>query len=170
MPIVGIEYALGDEPMTIADAGLRRIVQDNLSKGDGWLWTAVETGGTHAGVPDSFWAHEPTQTSGWVEHKATSGWAVTMRPHQIAWMERHARAGVRCHILVRAMGSGSAKKKGDSLWVIDGAAARHLAGVGLGDLPDGAVLGYWAGGPSDWDWGLVRKILTGWTGGGKRDT
>lgn len=160
MPIVGVEYALGDEPMPIADAGLRRLVQDHLSKADGWLWTAVETGATHAGVPDSFWAHEPSQRCGWVEHKATQGWAVTIRPHQIAWMERHQRAGVRCHMLIRAMGKGSAKQKGDSLWIIGGAAVRMLAERNLGDLPSAAIMGYWSGEPHKWDWAAVARILT----------
>jgi len=147
--------------VTIADSGLRRVVQTYLPKAKGWLWTPLETGATQAGVPDSFWAHEPTQTHGWIEHKATGGWAVTVRPHQIAWIERHVEAGVHCMVLIRAGGVGSTLSEGDALWAIDGAAIRLLAEMGLRQLPGSAVLGRWNGEPHSWDWVEVQRLLTG---------
>jgi hypothetical protein len=134
------------------------VVQTYLRKTDGWLWTPVETGATHAGVPDSFWAHTPTQTCGWIEHKATNGWAVTVRPHQLAWIGHHTAAGVNCLFLVRAGGAGSAKKQGDSLWAVAGSHARALAENGLDNVP---VLGRWYGAPADWDWRAIRATITG---------
>jgi hypothetical protein len=144
--------------MTVADKGLRGIVQRNLPKASGWLWTPIETM-THAGVPDSFWAHQPTGLSGWVEHKATGGWAVSVRPHQIAWMERHAHAGVRCCFLIRASGAGSASGKGDALWAVAGAYARVLNEQGLGELPPEALLGVWTGQPTRWNWPEIQSLL-----------
>lgn len=147
--------------MGVADSGLRGIVQKHLPKARGWLWTPVETGGTHQGIPDSFWAHEPTLTHGWIEHKATKGWVVSVRPHQINWMEHHVRAGVKCHILVRARGAGSSGNHDDSLWAIDGAFIRPLSMIGLGMLPKESILGFWAGPPADWNWRKLQEILTG---------
>jgi hypothetical protein len=143
----------------VADNGLRRIVQQHLKKPD-WLWTPIETGVTQAGVPDSFWAHEDTRTSGWIEHKSTNGWAVEVRPHQVGWVERHVRAGVHCTFMIRAGGVGSTRERGDSLWVVAGWAVRELAANGLGDLPKKAILGFWAGPPAEWNWRVVQQILT----------
>ena len=145
--------------MSKADDGLRRIVQDYLPK-PMWLWTPIESGGTHQGVPDSHWAHPASQTSGWIEHKATDGWAVTVRPHQIAWMSRHAAAGVRVHVLVRARGVGSAAGRGDALWVLAGRCVGRLAEGGLEGLDHGDVLLRCAGRPAQWDWPALGNILT----------
>jgi hypothetical protein len=145
----------------LADAGLRLAVRNHLDKSLGWLWTAIETAATQQGVPDSFWAHRPSQTSGWIEHKAARGWVVTVRPHQIAWIERHVAAGVHCTVMVRAMGLGSAAGAGDALWVISGAAVRELAQAGLRDLSSKAVLGMWPGTPNKWNWLEVERLLTG---------
>jgi len=147
--------------VTIADAGLRKVVQHHLHKSQGWLWTPVETAGTRQGVPDTHWAHIPSFTSGWVEHKATHGWAVTVRPHQIAWIDLHMRAGVHCLIMVRAMGVGSSHDRGDSLWVIDGAAIKALAEKGLNGIPGLAVLGRWCGELHEWNWPAVQQLMTG---------
>jgi hypothetical protein len=143
-----------------ADDGLRKIVQQHLPKTNGWLWTPIETGTTHAGVPDSFWTNEETKTCGWVEHKATNGWAVEVRPHQVTWMEKHIHAGVHCVFMIRAKGKGSSEGYGDSLWMVTGSAARLLAEGGLGELPQSAILGYWPGEPSAWNWRIVKRILT----------
>lgn len=146
--------------MTIADGGLRRVVQNHLAKENGWLWTPVETGTTHQGVPDSFWSHEASRTNGWVEHKATNGWAVTILPHQISWIERHVRAGVHCLIFVRAQGVGSSKGKKDSLWIIHGLCVRELSLQGLNGISKAGILGCWVGKPATWDWKAVQEILT----------
>ena len=147
--------------MTIADGGLRGVVQKHLHKSVGWLWTPVETGATRQGVPDTFWGHIPSGTSGWIEHKATSGWAVTVRPHQIAWIDLHMRAGVHCLIMVRASGAGSSRSHGDSLWVLPGDAIKLLAEKGLNELPGSMVLGRWCGDPYKWNWANVQGLLTG---------
>ena len=146
--------------MSIADNGLRRVVQTYLPKSKGWLWTPLETGATQAGVPDSFYAHLHTRINGWVEHKATGGWAVGVRPHQVAWIERHLQAGVSCTVLVRAGGIGSTRSAGDALWAIAGSGVRLLSEYGLRDLPSHTVLGQWVGDPHDWDWAAVAQILT----------
>lgn len=144
-----------------ADDGLRAIVHSRLGKAKGWHWTPIETGSTTAGVPDSHWAHEPTQLSGWVEHKATKGWAVTVRPHQVSWMLLHLRCGVHCTIMVRAKGKASSKGIGDSLWAIDGNYVKILAEHSLAELPEEALLGRWYGSPDMWNWYAVGAVLTG---------
>lgn len=143
-----------------ADDGLRKEIQKGLPKPD-WEWTVVETGGTTDGVPDSHWAHPTSRTSGWIECKATDGWAVEVRPHQAGWISRHVRAGVRCVVAVRARGAGSSGGAGDSLWLVRGSAVKELQELGLRDLPEWAVLGKWCGPPRSWDWGAVGRILIG---------
>jgi len=143
----------------VADGGLRAEVQRWLRKPD-WMWTPIETGGTHSGVPDSYWTHPASRTSGWVEHKATDGWAVEVRPHQAGWIGRHVRAGVRVHIAVRARGVGSSGGAGDSLWLIRGSAVSELQELGLERLPSWAVLGVWRGPPREWAWAEIAAELT----------
>jgi hypothetical protein len=146
--------------MPVADSGLRKVVQQHLKKSNGWLWTPIETAGTHQGVPDSFWAHDESRTCGWVEHKATEGWMVKIRPLQVAWIERHAHVGVHCTIMVRAKGVGSSGGRGDSLWVLAGIFARDLVDHGLNNMPRRSILGYWAGPPAEWNWRAIQQILT----------
>lgn len=143
--------------MTHADDGLRALLRRHLPPPE-WEWTPVETGATVSGVPDSHWCHRTRHLSGWVEHKATDGWAVEVRPHQVGWARRHAAAGVRVVFAVRARGVGSSGGAGDSLWLVRGSAAPELQELGL-RLPEWAVLGVWRGTPRSWDWGAVARIL-----------
>lgn len=148
--------------MSNADDGLRAILRKYLRMPD-WLWTPIETS-TISGAPDSYWAHGPSGLSGWVECKATQGWAVNFRPHQLAWLKSHSAAGVRCAVAIRAKGKGSGGSAGEALWLVRGAAAPALAAGGLkplGGLPGtGAdLLGRWGGPPAAWDWAAVAAAL-----------
>lgn len=164
--------------MSKADDGLRAILQKFLPKPD-WDWTVIETGSTHQGVPDSYYTHRdrevidyslmdpkvaaqlrgiPGRPDGWVECKATDGWAVKVEPHQVRWLKRHAAAGVRCTLAVRARGVHSSRGTGDSLWVVQGGAAEYLQAEGL-QLDPSHVLGAWFGPPESWDWRAVGSLL-----------
>lgn len=145
--------------MRKADDGLRKLIHDKLPRSAGFVWTPIETGGTIAGVPDSFWAHESLK-SGWLESKATDGWAVDVRPHQVSWVRSNIAMGVHVLIAVRAKGKGSSDGRGDSLWVIRGSAIVDLQDYGL-KLPESAVLGRWYGGPRSWDMERVKGLLLG---------
>lgn len=142
-----------------ADDGLRAVIQKHLIPRSRWLFTVLETGGTHNGVPDTHWVDAQSQTEGWIETKATTGWSVEVRPHQVSWIAPRVAAGVRVVVAVRARGVGSANGKGDALWLIQGAAVKELQEHGL-RLPEEYVLGRWYGDPRTWDWGAVGVILT----------
>jgi len=100
---------------------------------------------TESGIPDLHGLHAGVDF--WVECKQTKGWAVVLRPMQIAWILRRVRNGGRCFIAVR--------RKKNELWLIDGSGVRLLAQRGL---PRGKV---WYGGPSRWDWPSVLAHLAG---------
>lgn len=144
--------------MSKADDGLRAELQKFLPRSI-WQWTVVETGGTTSGVPDSHYVHKDRRVSGWIECKATDGWAVEVRPHQVSWIGPRVAAGERVTLAVRARGKGSSNGYGDSLWLIRGSAVRELQELGL-KLPGWAVLGTWYGAPRTWDWDAIGKILT----------
>lgn len=143
--------------MAKIDGGLRKEFQKHLPRSRGFQWTVVETGGTHNGVPDTYWAHE-SGVQGWVECKKTDGWAVDVRPHQVGWLVSHARLGVPVTVAVRASGVGSSEGRGDSLWLVHGSAAELLQDVGL-RLDRPAVLGRWLGPPRSWDWNEIGRLL-----------
>lgn len=142
-----------------ADDGLRKLIQKHLPRSTGFIFSPLETGGTHNGIPDLYWAHKEGE-NGWLECKATTGWAVEVRPHQVSWCMTHVAAGVRVVVAIRARGVGSAAGKGDSLWLVKGAAIKELQDQGL-RLPEEYVLGRWYGDPKTWDWGAVGAILNG---------
>lgn len=116
-----------------ADDGLRTLLRKHLSLPD-WRWTPLETGLVVAGVPDAYWAHAPSRTSGWVECKATTGWAIRFQPHQVGWLRDHSSRGVRCAVAVRTRGRGSSSGRGDGLVLVAGAAAWLLEREGLRPL------------------------------------
>jgi hypothetical protein len=125
------------------DGNLRLLFRQNLPE---MHWQSVETGAVGPGVPDSNYCYKGAE--GWVEFKVTSGWAVTLRPAQIGWLLRRARAGGRVFVAVRQR---------DTLWLAAGGAAVALREAGLRGAP---TLGHWEGGPSQWPWTKIRRLLT----------
>jgi len=99
---------------------------------------------TESGIPDLHGLYDGVDF--WIECKQTKGWAVVIRPTQIAWLLRRVRNDGRCFIAVR--------RKGDELWLIEGSSVKGLATRGL---PRGKL---WMGGPSGWDWPSVLAHLT----------
>lgn len=149
------------------DGGLRGLFRDNLPR---FHWQSVETGMTGRGVPDSNFC-APPGIEGWVEFKQTEEWAVTLRPEQVGWLCRRARAGGRVFVAVRRWPAASRRREAaDELWLLAGAAARELLDYGLpggprcpldaSRLPPGAFLSVWPGGPARWDWDAVAVTLT----------
>lgn len=138
------------------DGGLRPIFRQRLTSVH---WQSVETGMTGRGVPDSNGCAAGVEF--WVEFKVTVGWAVTLRPEQVAWLMRRARAGGRVFVAVRRRCAAGPRRgpASDELWLLDGSAADVLKASGL-RCPDALVLGHWYGGPSRWDWPSVLCRLT----------
>jgi len=138
-----------------------------------WHWVALEVAGLGRGVPDAEYAAPPAgvrvgscnsqyqpATTGWCEFKQTATWSVDLRPEQVAWCVRRARAGGRVTVAVRRKHLGGPRKglPVDQLWLVDGALGAAARAKGL---VSGAewVLGWWDGGPRGWDWGAVEQIL-----------
>lgn len=140
------------------DGDLRRLLREHLTPRGFWL-TTIETGVVTSGVPDVYWCHAATRASGWIECKTTGGWTVGLRPHQIGWLRRHASAGVRGVVAVRARGAGSGGTARDALWVVPADAAERLAAGGLSALDAGDVLVRCEGSPRQWDWQGVAAVL-----------
>jgi hypothetical protein len=140
-----------------ADAGLRG--EFHRRCGPGWQWSAVESGGSSPGIPDSEYC-SPEGEQGWIEFKATHAWAVKFRPLQVSWIDRRSRLGGRVLVGVRRIVPARRRAAAvDELWLVEGGLVRTLATEGLRGLND--VLGRWGGGPGGWDWGAVRRVLRG---------
>jgi len=139
------------------DGGLRPIFREHLRHMD---WTSIETGGTGRGVADSNFCSNGTE--GWVEFKQTEGYAVTLRPEQIAWISRRVRHGGRVLIAVRRWHDGGPRRGSpcDELWLLPGSVAALARAAGLRGVASSA-LGVWEGGPSRWDWGQIGQALLG---------
>lgn len=137
------------------DGGLRPLFHNNLRRG--FQWTAVESGGTILGIPDSEFCSGGL--SRWVEYKQTSAWSVGIRKEQASWHQvRHMRGGTS-FIAVRRQAAEGVRRgaAADELWLFLGEHAQELKNVGLrGGVP---CLGIWGGGPSAWDWDAVRGHL-----------
>jgi hypothetical protein len=123
-------------------------------------WQAIETGGTGRGIPDSNFCHDGIE--GWIEFKAATAWAVDIRPEQIGWIHRRARAGGRVWIAVRRRHAGGPRLglAVDELWLIHGKHIREIARTGLWMSAD-LVAGRWPGGPGRWPWADVWTTLAG---------
>jgi hypothetical protein len=131
-------------PMKI-DGGLRPMFRDRFPS---WHWTSIETL-TVNGVPDAEFCFDASQ--GWIEYKFTSGYQVGLRPEQIGWALRRARAGGRSFVAVRRTAD-----KVDELYIFAGADAARLKLLGLKVVEP---LGRFAGGPPAWNWERVSDLL-----------
>ena len=121
------------------DGGLRKLFRKQLPE---LALSSIESGATDPGIPDSAYC------AGWVEFKAVDHWAVPLRPEQVAWMNRHARAGGRAFVAVR--------RARDELWLIEGRHAGWLRAKGLKEVP---FVGIFSGGVSLWPWSMIKNIL-----------
>lgn len=139
----------------MSDGNLRAIFQKHLPSAH---WQPVESWSTGQGVPDVNFCF-PGGIEGWIENKATDGWAVDISPHQIAWLERRARAGGRVFVAVRRVAQAGPRRGPacDELWLAPGAEVRSLKATGLAE--GGAFLGFWEGGPAKWHWPTILKLL-----------
>jgi hypothetical protein len=137
----------------MADGNLRAIFAKRIPEAH---WQSVETWSTGRGVPDINYCLDGIE--GWIEAKRTATNAVGMRPEQVAWIEMRVRAGGRVFIAVRKMCEEGPRKGPaiDALYLFAGQHVRHLL---LHGLPQDARP--WHGGPSKWDWELIRKTLRG---------
>lgn len=138
------------------DAGLRKLFHGRLPD---LHWQAIELGVVGRGVPDSNYCGDGIE--GWVEFKATGTFAVGLRPEQVGWILRRCRSGGRVFVITRRQHDGGPLLGGetDELWVHEGWDAADLKAHGLQVAPP--VLRQ-EGGPSRWDWGLVRGVLVEW--------
>jgi Holliday junction resolvase len=125
------------------DGSLRQLFREHLPHVH---WQAIETGGTGRGIPDLNGCFAGIEV--WIELKRMVGRRVLMRPEQVAWIERRARAGGRVFIAVR--------KGKEQLFLVGPTGARHLL---ENRFP--AVLGRWSGGPRAWNWAEITTILFG---------
>lgn len=165
------------------DGGLRPIFREKLRAG--FDWQSVETGGTGMGCPDSNFCARVTRretvplyaigipeplmvqidteyesgVEGWIEFKQTSGWACTLRPEQVGWLVRRHMHGGRVFVATRRWHDGGPRLGApvDELWVHSGEHARELKTGGLTAAPH---LFRQDGGPSRWNWDVVREVLT----------
>ncbi len=160
--------------MSKIDGGLRKLFRDNLPQFD---WCSIESGTTGGGIPDSNYCTRvggryaltgirDYGVEGWIEHKQTTGHAVTMRPEQIGWILRRVRHGGRVWIAVRQQApQGPRREARDVLWLIPGAYAKEAKMHGLGgkwhEEKNGPHTWHtWHNGPSAWDWLAVATVLT----------
>lgn len=134
------------------DGGLRKLFRIHLPT---FHWVSVETGLTEQGVPDSNYCVDGIE--GWVEYKLSITNKVWLKPEQIGWHERRARAGGRTFIAVRFNHLGGPRKgqPKDCLFIYAGAAVRSVAVSGL-TVPS---LARWENGPARWDWAAIGKVL-----------
>jgi hypothetical protein len=138
------------------DGGLRRLFQEHLPH---LHWQSIETGLTGRGVPDSNFCSDGTE--GWIEFKWTAAWGVDLRPEQVGWHMRRARAGGLTRIAVRQQCAAGPRRGPavDALWLLRGSFAADIRSGGLRHLPSGSCLGQWHNGPANWDWPLIGRLL-----------
>ena len=132
----------------MSDGNLRTIFRERLPR---LHWQSIETAMTGGGVPDSNYCADGVE--GWLEYKATTGWAVTLRPAQIGWIARRVRAGGRVYVAVRQQGAGR-----DNLWLFHG---RHVKDARVDGLRGtwARAAASWHEGPQCWNWKAVERAL-----------
>lgn len=134
------------------DGGLRPLFRYNLRQ---WQWTSIETAGTSSGVPDSEFC-SPTGNQGWIEFKRTTAFNIQFQEFQPAWLDRRCRYGGNAWIAVRRIPSAKKYNGADELWLIHGS---HVFALDEGGLQNVHAIS-WNGGPSNWNWDQIAKILT----------
>jgi hypothetical protein len=141
-----------------ADNELRPVMRTHLKPHGLWI-TTVETGMVTQGVPDFNYMSDGG-IEGWVECKATDGYAVKFQPMQVGWHERRYRYGGRTWIAVRRQTKGGPRSGPavDELYLIPGCYVIELRDEGVNC---GRALFMGDGGPSQWDWNEVRRHLLG---------
>jgi hypothetical protein len=133
------------------DGGLRVEFRKRLPS---FHWVSIETY-TLPGVPDSEFC-TPGGTEAWIEFKAASAWAITFQPFQASWIDRRARYGGNVWVAVRRIPIARKSLGTDQLWLIPGSQVIQLEAHGLRSI----VATYCGeGGPSGWDWAIIRSIL-----------
>lgn len=136
------------------DHGLRKLIHAKLPKPE-FVWAAVETGASAAGLPDSHFLHRPTGLVGWVESKRADHWAIKFEPHQVQFWRLHG-PHVRGFIAVKALGAAQTDGKGEALYLYPGSDVDALNEVGLRHPPLLLITGM----SRTWDWSAVRAVLT----------
>lgn len=136
------------------DDGLRALLRAHVPSA---AWTAIETGGTGLGIADCNYLFRGG-VEGWIECKATDGWAVTFRPEQIGWLSRRVRYGGRAWVAVRRRHGGGPRRGPavDELWLVPACNVAALARDGLQCVPTAAA---WHGGPARWDWAAFAQAI-----------
>ncbi len=150
--------ACGLWTLAVADGGRRLPFRRGMPAAD---WCSIESGLTGAGIPDLNGCVGGCEF--WVECKACTRWAVTVRPMQVGWPLRRARAGGRTFFAVRRRAPAGPRRGDavDELWLIRGSAAAELRDLGLRNNYPDILLGLWRGGPSTRDTAAVQAALTG---------
>ena len=141
-----------------SDGNLRTLFRDYLPDAH---WTAIESSMTAGGIPDHEFCFKGG-IQGWIEHKKceTDGPIAHVKTLQIGWLERRCRYGGRAFVAVRWLCEPGKRRQGrDELRIFSGMGARLLKTGGIRDA-DPYCRGAWEGGPSRWDWGAVRLVLT----------
>jgi hypothetical protein len=148
----------------VSDQGLPEIFRDRMPQVD---WQRIETGAMGPGTPDLNGCLGGTEV--WVECKATFGWTLaSLTPQQNAWLSRRSRKGGRCFVAVRQLGrgrltraeTGGRIRKRDSLWIFSAEASKNLLdGIALDAVPPDLLLGWFEGGPANWDWKRIERVL-----------
>lgn len=93
----------------------------------------------------------------WIEYKSVKcGWAVSIRPEQVAWALRRTRMGGRVVIAIRRR---VIKDGCDDLYLVPGAMTRELKDHGIKSGFLVQSIGRWSGGPRHWNWAEVREAL-----------
>ena len=135
------------------DGGLRNLFRNQLKS---WQWSTIEVGITAGGIPDSeFCSYLGVQ--GWIEFKFTKIYYVQIKPLQVAWLMQRCRYGGNAWIAVRRTPSAKKYTKVDELWLMRGDQAKALCENGL----EGVHADMWEGGPSQWNFDEISKILQG---------
>jgi hypothetical protein len=136
------------------DGGLRKLFQQHIPAAH---WQPIETWSTGQGVPDLNGCLDGIEF--WIELKLTTAYAVSIRPHQIAWAERRLRAGGRVFLAVRRKADAGPRKGQaiDELWLFPGSAMRLVSSYGLlGNYASSLMQG---GGPARWPWAAIESFL-----------